>query len=663
MSYTPIYHEPRTPALTRIKHMGMDIAGSVAKGAGTLFDVGGNVYRTIEGEPNVEYGGPESVGAALERPFQHEPDTALPPSNTPLNIVNRLVGAGVKKGGELLERSGPLGQTVAQDVIRPASDIFQAGATVAGAAGLARSGLSALRRRPELTPSGAPAADQPLSAGAAEVPPDLSQTSPAFREQHAAASQRGPINREVRQRYLDAESIGVNLTEGAATRDPQLFSDEQNMAADPETGGHILRNDVKNDEALVNRLQEVRREAAPDVVARNNTEHGQQAVSDAKRMANDRLDAIDGAYQEARDAYKRESGGADLEFDGNDLLSKSAANLEESGRADFLPSSVQTLLNKIKAANGKLSFRDWDNGRSILAEEARSAENGNVRQAVSNVRDAYEKAEPIGASAQVKPLFDKAREMARTNFEDIEQNPAYKAVTEDTVPMKRVNGKNRYDADKDSPLSDSFIQKFGTGNGPGAARANILGMKRLMAGYPTFGQALESATLNNLRGAAGIDAEGITGTKGFSSRSYGAARGALEPKADALLSPESAAETAKLARVAHSAKEAPPGEFINRPKTAIVANRMALQPVPGSPSLGRTVMRGGRDLAINVGLAKTTGLAAPVIRQGIDYLANKRAMGKQAALEEASAKAQAAAKEEYARHVTTPGIGLNYVKP
>ena len=81
-----------------------------------------------------------------------------------------------------------------------------------------------------------------------------------------------------------------------------------------------------------------------------------------------------------------------------------------------------------------MPYQQFEQYRTALAEEARSAPNGNVGRAVSLVRDQLESLPMTGENARLRTLADTARSSARSMFEDRERNPAYDAVFNDLTP-------------------------------------------------------------------------------------------------------------------------------------------------------------------------------------------------------------------------------------
>lgn len=135
-----------TGGLEQLAHMGMDIVGGVAHGLGTAGDVARNDKRVFTDRPTVAYGSPESYGAQLSAPFQHEPDNV--PNNDPKEAIRqslpKLDTAPISHA-----MNTDAGRFWGEDLAAPAMDIAQAFAGLAGVPGAVR----AVGRLPLIRPA------------------------------------------------------------------------------------------------------------------------------------------------------------------------------------------------------------------------------------------------------------------------------------------------------------------------------------------------------------------------------------------------------------------------------------------------------------------------------------------------------------------------------
>lgn len=445
-------------------------------------------------------------------------------------------------------------------------------------------GLPFERPPPDLSPPG--------SVGAAAARVDLSGATPETQAAHAQAQAAGQtINNEALQRHAEAENLPMpegetplRLRKGQATQDPQQWSDEKNLRADPDTHGILVDSETDQNRKLVGSMGEIRRRATPDIVQRNNLEHGQAGIDAIKSQDNADVLNIRAKYKALADA----NGGA-IPIDTGATIGGIDSQLKhgyltKTAEANPVISSVMDDLR----AGKPIDFEAFENARTRLAEVQRGG--GSDAVAAGIVRNALEQM-PLPKGAQsLKALADDARSAAKARFDKIDANPAYEAAVNDDVP-KTAN--NLHQVGAPSPLADTFMDRYFTGNGPNASRAYIQRLQSVMSNDPIFNQSIEGATLNRLRDSAGIDANG---NGGFNYASFRNARAAVDKKADLLLSPESASETQKLSNVAGYIKAEPKGGFTNRSNTALTLQRFGA-PVERTPTIGGQIANIGGDIA------------------------------------------------------------------
>ena len=525
---------------------------------GTAGDVVRNAVRTAEGEPTIPYGFPESYAAKLSAPFAHAPDAEIP-SQDPKEAIRRSLPK--------LEDQGPLGQTLANDVLSPAADIAQAGAVVIPA-------LRGMRGAPVALPSVDTLAEQSLkesaarqSAGAAGATVDISKASPPLKQ--AVADARGNVNQDALQRHLEAEQFGVQLTEGQATRDPIKFSDERNNRG--KYPQYAERFNQQNGQ-LVNAVNELRAEAAPDAVANDHIQNGQGLVDKYKELDQPARDAISNAYKELTD-----SNGGDFPVDGQRLVQNVNGSLKKALKSGAISNSLRSALDEFTDGSRPMHFEDFETLRSDAARDMRGNDPA-AAQAAYIVRQELEKLPLAEGAANLKPLADKARALSKARFDAMDADPAYKAVAGDMdAGVERG---------QQSTLADNFVSKYLIKG----KLADIQKMRAKFQGDPEAVGLIESAPLNYLRDKAGINPykeENI-----FTQNGYNTALKEIEPRMDALLRPEIAEKARALGRVATNVQQAPPGELVNRSGTAVTQLR-----------------EGAKDIAIGIANAKTGGLA------------------------------------------------------
>jgi len=385
-----------------------------------------------------------------------------------------------------------------------------------------------------------PPAPPPLPA------PRLEHASDDLQLAVARAQERGtPINPDVLQRHVEADTLPVpiRLTQGQATLDPATISQEMNSRGGkaPTVAPEFYNAQGK---ALAQNLDVIRRNAAPDVVADNPTDHGQVLVDQYKAMDAPIVKDIDAKYQALRDAN-----GGEFPVDAPQLLANTKAALKRELLTHDAPPSQMSELEGL-AADGKMSFEQFLSLRRNLGNIARTSTDGNARTAASIMVNELEQLPLQGGAADLKPLADAARSAARTRFQAMDADPAYKAAVNDGVPMG-----------ESSPLADSFVQKYLI-NSP---RANVYQMRRNLANQPLAQQTIPAATVDFLRGKAKADVD----TGQFNAASFNGTVDKLRPKFDALMDPASAATLQQVGNVAKYTTVQPKGSFVNNSNTLV----------------------------------------------------------------------------------------------
>jgi hypothetical protein len=542
---------PKPTALgTQFKHGLMDIAGSVAHGVGTLVDVGRNDVRTFEGRPNLDYGSPESTAAFLSRPFDHTPDADVSTTD-PKEQIRRALP---KLGDQPTVRRAldtPAGQTISEDVVKPAVDIGQAAATLEGAGALLK---APFRSAPRLTASGAPATAQSVadevaarqSGGAAGAAPNVAAASQPIQDAIAAADPT-KVDRVAMDNHLEADKNGVQLMKGQANRDPIQFSEEQNQSTHPM----IAKRLKDQNEQITNRLDDIRQEASPTNVANSARENGQVAVDDLKAYDEPIRADIKARYQKLEDA----NGGA-IPIDTGATIGNIDARLKKGSltRTAGADPAISEVMDNLRSGQ-PIDFEQFESARSLLAGVQRKG--GSAGVAAGIARDELEKMPLPPEAAPLKALADDARNAASSRFEALRQDPAYEAAVDDVT-----NGVKR---GKPSPIADTFLDDYALNRGAPKSQVDLM-MSKL--GDEGRG-AVASHTLNAVR-KGGISASGNVLPNGYNS-----AMAKYGDKMPSLVTPEVNDSLQSLGRTITNAKVAPPGSSV-APKSGVIV-RDAIQ--------------------------------------------------------------------------------------
>lgn len=520
-------YQPRTGAgkvITELASLPLGIAKSAAS------EIGGDIGQAINGEKGRIAG--ESTGEVA-------PDIAatLLGGGAAMRAAPRM-GAAVRQAAEPLARM--------RDSARITSEI-QAADDAAVLAG-----------RPSTLP--------PRSAPAAQVAPNAMQSAGAAVADHgnmAAAAGASPeiqamiaaagndVHPVAAARHAEASAlpVRVDLTRGQATGDSGLISMEKNNRGKfPELAEIFDRQNGQ----LIENFDEIRQIVAPDVAARG-VELGQMAVDAYKGMDAPVRADISAKYKALEDAN-----GGEFPLSGADFAAAADAALIKANRARFLPADVRGILDDVRET-GAMTFADFENYRTILAEQARKADragDGTASYAIGAVRNALESLPMTGETAALKPLADAARNAARARFDRIKADPAYKAAISDGIPVGEP-----------SPIADNFMRSYVI---KGKA-ANIQNMLNNLSNDPLNRQILSAGVLDHLKEVSGIDLrtnQGNVSQAGLSKalKDLGDSKNGVE-----ILGRDAAATLDTLGNVAKYTMHQSKGSFVNNSNTAVAA--------------------------------------------------------------------------------------------
>ena len=260
----------------------------------------------------------------------------------------------------------------------------------------------------------------------------------------------GDLNVEALNRIMEADQLPVPIryTKGQAAQDPVLISRERNERGIKEQ--YVERFNEQN-KALQENANLMKERVAPDVNTTSFVEDAERSIDlMGKRIKTDD-DAITAAYNSLKDY-----GAGKLEVDSQTFGNSAMKALREFDEQEFLPPSI---LNRIKDyTEGKaMNFNQFENLRTVLARETRKAQaanDGNAVHALTVVRSELEKMPLLNETGEAKVLADKARSLAKSQFDLLDKkrdtyNPLYADVmngiadTKDFIPKLVFRSKNK----------------------------------------------------------------------------------------------------------------------------------------------------------------------------------------------------------------------------
>lgn len=465
-------------------------------------------------------------------------------------------------GAPVVKAAGGDVEAARETLAQYAPEALGAVGTVAGLGGLVKGGIS----KPgavvaDTTAARAQsAADRAVSSqaqGASPVPINVAELTPKTQAELARMHSQGiPVDADALARIHDAETLpkgdagAVRLTEAEAKGDVQAKSEEfNNKGKNPEIG----ERKAANDNAMHGSLDEMRRETSPGTVANTPEQNSQVLIDKLKGIGDTRDAAITSAYNDAKALN-----GGKVDMAGGDYVARANKALDEGNAGDFLPADVRkAVVDKFAKNGGQMTLDDFLSARKTLGNAQRELEQsgqGNALHAVNVVRDQLEATKPTaGLGTDAKAAFDKASALAKSNFDDIKTNPAYKAA---------YNDRSITPTGETSDLNKNFTQKHVLGG----TQANLQRLRSMFKGDDEANQTMTGVALNRLKEVSG-NGEGEFRAKAYRD-SY---RKEIQPRAKELLGGDQGLQDnlEKLDRVAGNIKAKDASDFSNYSHTNV----------------------------------------------------------------------------------------------
>ncbi len=533
---------------------------SAAGGLKGLYDLatGQGVGTAVKDIKSIQDAGTYQPRSEMGQALSRGVGTALGGVNSALGTAGGAIGSAIGgQKGQLVGQS--LGEIAAPVAMTLAGGVKPIGSALDSLSGAIKEIPAAPKTLAEISqassaPEGSSALTIPVAKpryklnadGSYEqiaTPSSLSPVAQQIQQTKTALAQTNPgISDAALQRHAEAQSIGVNLTAGQASGDATAISNEMNLRGkSPE----LMQTITSQNPALINALDTVRTKVAPDVTV-HGSDIGQQLVDSYKTRDAQAQAAISANYKKLEEAN-----GGQFPLNGGQFVNFATQALKDKNVSRFLPGPVQGILDDLKGS-GNMTFNDFENYRTILAQQQRAAEragDGTAAYAVQTVRNSLENIPMSDAAAGVKQLADTARASAAQRFKAIESDPAYKAAVNDDAAISQA-----------SPLADKFVQNYIV-NG---RAANVAKMSKTLSYDPAATQAMKAGLIDNLKSSAGIDLR--TNTGNLSQAGLNKAIGDLGSKAGQILGDD--ADTINtIGNVARYTQVQPKGSFVNNSNT------------------------------------------------------------------------------------------------
>jgi hypothetical protein len=409
-----------------------------------------------------------------------------------------------------------------------------------------------------LQPAGAAATTNKavLQQAISQVAPDLAQELKTVNPKD--------LNQKALTNITEAESLKypVRLTLGQAAEDANLISTERNARA---TQTEYLQRFNEQNKALQENVNHVKEVTAPDVFAPNYVANAEGAMEFVGNKIKENESATKKAY-EALDQY----GAGKIKVDSETFANNAIKALTEKEDIDFLPSIIKSKIDSYIGGK-EMNFAQYENLRTQIARETRKAQradDGNAVHALTLVRGELEKLPLIGETAEAKALADKARSVAKAEFDLVNKD----SPTYNKIYANIVNGK----ADTKDFIQSAVLR---------SKNADFVKMMDLFKNDPEAVQHLRAGALDIIMKDA-TDASGNFKPARFNKAIENLdVNGKLMP-----LFGEDAFTLKKIARAGQLVEARPAGAFVNESNTALQMAKQYAGKLAGQvPIVGRFV--------------------------------------------------------------------------
>lgn len=382
----------------------------------------------------------------------------------------------------------------------------------------------------------------------------------------------GGLDDDAIRRLADYRLTGLTPTRGTVTQNPTFITQEKNIAkasANMADGGLPAVQNA-NMLRLTSGLDDVGANKSLDRLS-----VGDRVVSAIKSK-----DARAQAHENKLYAAARDTEGRSAPLDRSAFANRVDELLAQDGKHAFLPAEFRTRINEIALGQVKVGGKTFDTPFNVdtinslkteLAAAGRGAKDGNVRRAISLVRQALDETPITGdVPAASMKAFDKARAFARARRNWQESAPAIKDALDDIPPDRFVE---QYIIGQTSKASAAAVEKL-------AFEVQKAGVKKDVKAY--IAAYLKKQATGDAVGSSTADASR------FSAAAYGRALDQIgDAKLRLFFQPGEVAQLKAIGRAAKYETAQPTGSAVNNSNTAGAAFAQALDAIGNSKILSR----------------------------------------------------------------------------
>lgn len=368
----------------------------------------------------------------------------------------------------------------------------------------------------------------------------------------------GVVDEAALSRKAAYSALGAQPTLGKITRDPQQWAAEHTLAGLEGAGKPLAGIDAANRQLFIDKLNNAGARNSNLTFEKGGDYAAGQAVhAPLSGMVDAARSRISQLYQAAEDMN-----GRPIDMDHTFFTQRAGDLVDKTGRNVYVPKEIKRILNDIAQGKTPLTIGTAEQLKSILADESRSATNGNVRMAVGAVRQALEETPMLGSKAPGNALAVPGSTGATPYGQDVvEAFRAARKANRELMALRESNPAIRDVMDGIEP--DAFFRKHVVG-------AKVDSLKQV-AGFLKQDPQAFAQVRNDILGYLKTKAlSGATDETGrFSQSAFNKAMNAFgREKLAAFFSPKEVNELRLLGRVSALEMAAPAASRVNNSNTA-----------------------------------------------------------------------------------------------
>lgn len=365
--------------------------------------------------------------------------------------------------------------------------------------------------------------------------------------QSDVAQAKGAISPDALRRLIDYRLVGAVPGRANLTLNPIDITRQKDLT---KIGAHspdpsiqtLAKREHDNIEGLLRGLNVLGADTGDDALT-----GGARVMGGLARTMTQKQKEISAAY----DAALAKGGGLDARLDTEFFTNRVNKLLKDNLLDRFLPSGVYRAMKELDTGETPFTVRNAEQIKTAIGDLQRSSTNGNVRSALSMVRQAMDES-PLVTRADLGEdtikAFNKARGLNRNWRKLIEKTPALKAIEDGVEP-------------------DKFVQNYIIQQGGKANVADVGRLKAAIKESPDAATAVREQILLHLKDKAtgGSPDEAVK----FSQSGYNKALKAIgDQKLSMFFSKADIEQLNVIGRVARYEQAQPAGSAVNNSNTA-----------------------------------------------------------------------------------------------